>query len=101
MKALSNYVIVELKKSTTTTKKTKGGLYVLSQPVEDTTKSGDRVDTTSVIVKEVGPNANPELKPGQKVCVNYYELQLMNEVEEGHIYGVISDTEVKVILEDV
>lgn len=101
MKALLNYVIVELKKSTTTTKKTKSGLYVLSQPVEDTTKDGTKVDTTSITIVDVGPDANPALKPGQKIVVNYYELQIMNEVEENHIYGVLPDTEVKVILEDV
>ena len=98
MKPLKNYVIVELKKSSYQPKQTKSGIYVLNQAVEDTTKSGDKVDTTSVIVKEVGPDANPELKPGQKVVINYYELQVMNEVEEGHIYGVIPDNEIKVIL---
>lgn len=101
IKALSNYVVVELQKSTTTTKKTKGGLYVLSQPVEDVTKSGDRVDTTSVIVRDVGPEANPELKPGMRIIVNYYELQITNEVEEGHIYGIIPSSEIKGIVEDV
>lgn len=98
MKPLKNYVIVELKKSSSQPKQTKSGIYVLNQAVEDTTKSGDKVDTTSVIVKEVGPEANTELKPGQKVVLNYYELQVMNEVEEGHIYGVIPDNEIKVIL---
>ena len=98
MKPLKNYVIVELKKSSSQPKQTKSGIYVLNQSVEDTTKSGDKVDTTSVVVVATGPDANPELKSGQKVVLNYYELQVMNEVEEGHIYGVIPDNEIKVIL---
>lgn len=98
MKPLKNYVIVELKKSSSQPKQTKSGIYVLNQVVEDTTKNGDKVDTTSVVVVATGPDVNPDIKVGSKVFVNYYELQVMNEVEEGHVYGVIPDNEIKVIL---
>lgn len=99
-KALLNYVIVELKKSSST-KQTKSGIYVIESAIEDTTKDGTKVDTTSITIVDVGPKANPELKPGQKVCVNYYDLQILNEIEPGKIYGVIPDDQIKVILEDV
>lgn len=98
MRALKNYVIVELKKSSSQPKQTKSGIYVLNQAIEDTTKSGEKVDTTSVVVVDIGPEANPDIKVGDRCVVNYYELQVMNEVEEGHVYGVIPDNEVKVIL---
>lgn len=96
MKACKNYIIVEVKKSTSTTKKTKSGLYVLNQAVEDTTKDGTKVDTTSISIVDVGPEANPELKPGQQVILNFYELQMFERDEK--VYGVIPDTEVKVVL---
>lgn len=96
MKALKNYVIVEVKKSTSTTKKTKSGLYVLNQTVEDVTKDGTKVDTTSISIVDVGPEANPELKPGQSVILNFYELQMFERDEK--VYGVIPDSEVKVVL---
>ena len=96
MKALKNYVIIEVKKSTSTTKKTASGLYVLNQAVEDVTKDGTRVDTTYITVVDVGPEANPELKPGQQVILNFYELQMFERDEK--VYGVIPDNEVKVIL---
>ena len=44
MKALGRYVIVEMKKQETTTKKTASGLYVLNQEKTDTTKDGDKVE---------------------------------------------------------
>ena len=96
MKALSNYVIVEMKKQTTTTTQTKSGLYVLNQEKTDTTKDGDKVVTTEVTVVDVGPFANKDIKVGDKVALNYYELQILPE-RDGHIYGVISDDEVKVV----
>ena len=96
MKALSNYVIVEMKKQTTTTTQTKSGLYVLNQEKTDTTKDGDKVVTTEVTVVDVGPEANKEIKVGDKVALNYYELQILPE-RDGHIYGVIKDGEVKVV----
>lgn len=96
MKALSNYVIVEMKKQTTTTTQTKSGLYVLNQEKTDTTKDGDKVVTTEVTVVDVGPEANKDIKVGDKVALNYYELQILPE-RDGHIYGVIKDEEVKVV----
>lgn len=96
MKACKNYIVVEVKKSTSTTKKTKGGLYVLNQAVEDTTKDGTKVDTTCINIVDVGPEANPELKPGQSVILNFYELQMFERDDK--VYGVIPDNEVKVIL---
>lgn len=96
MRALSNYVIVELRKETTTTKKTASGLYVLNQEKTDTTKDGDKVVTTDVTVVDVGPEANKEIKVGDHVALNYYELQILPE-REGHIYGVIEDSEIKVV----
>lgn len=96
MKALKNYVIVEMKKQTTTTTQTKSGLYVLNQEKTDTTKDGDKVVTTEVTVVDVGPEANKDIKVGDKVALNYYELQILPE-RDGHIYGVIKDEEVKVV----
>ncbi len=96
MKALKNYVIVEMKKQTTTTTQTKSGLYVLNQEKTDTTKDGDKVITTEVTVVDVGPEANKDIKVGDKVALNYYELQILPE-RDGHIYGVIKDEEVKVV----
>lgn len=96
MKALSNYVIVEMKKQTTTTTQTKSGLYVLNQEKTDTTKDGDKVITTEVTVVDVGPEANKDIKVGDKVALNYYELQILPE-RDGHIYGVIKDEEIKVV----
>lgn len=96
MRALSNYVIVEMKKQTTTTTQTKSGLYVLNQEKTDTTKDGDKVVTTEVTVVDVGPEANKDIKVGDKVALNYYELQILPE-RDGHIYGVIKDEEVKVV----
>lgn len=96
MKALSRYVIVEMKKQTTTTTQTKSGLYVLNQEKTDTTKDGDKVVTTEVTVVDVGPDANKDIKVGDKVALNYYELQILPE-RDGHIYGVIKDEEVKVV----
>jgi len=96
MRALSNYVIVEMKKQETTTKKTASGLYVLNQEKTDTTKDGDKVVTTEVTVIDVGPDANKEIKVGDKVALNYYELQILPE-KDGHIYGVIQDKEIKVV----
>ena len=63
MKALKNYVIVELKKQTTTTTKTKSGIYVLNQEKTDTTRDGDKVVTTDVTVIDVG-NHNRRLVVG-------------------------------------
>lgn len=96
MKALKNYVIVEMKKQTTTTTQTKSGLYVLNQEKTDTTKDGDKVVTTEVTVVDVGPEANASLKVGDHVALNYYELQVLPE-RDGHIYGVIKDEEIKVV----
>ena len=96
MKALKNYVIVEMKKQTTTTTQTKSGLYVLNQEKTDTTKDGDKVVTTEVTVVDVGPEANKDIKVGDKVALNYYELQILPE-RDGHIYGVIKDEEIKVV----
>ena len=96
MKALGNYVIVELKKQTTTTTQTKSGLYVLNQEKTDTTKDGDKVVTTEVTVVDVGPEANKDIKVGDHVALNYYELQILPE-RDGHIYGVIKDEEVKLV----
>lgn len=96
MHALSNYVIVELRKETTTTKKTASGLYVLNKEKTDTTKDGDKVVTTEVTVIDVGPDANKEIKVGDKVALNYYELQILPE-REGHIYGVIPADQIKVV----
>lgn len=95
MKALKNYVIVELKKETTTTKRTASGLYVLNQEKTDTTKDGDKVVTTEVTVIDIGPEANG-IKVGDHVALNYYELQILPE-KDGHIYGVIKDEEIKVV----
>lgn len=96
MKALGNYVIVELKKQTTTTTQTKSGLYVLNQEKTDTTKDGDKVVVTEVTVVDVGPEANKDIKVGDHVALNYYELQILPE-RDGHIYGVIKDEEVKLV----
>lgn len=96
MKALSNYVIVELKKQTTTTTQTKSGIYLMNQEKTDTTKDGDKVVTTEVTVVDVGPEANKDINIGDKVALNYYELQILPE-RDGHIYGVIKDEEVKVV----
>ena len=96
MKALGRYVIVEMKKQETTTKKTASGLYVLNQEKTDTTKDGDKVVTTEVTVIDVGPDATKEIKAGDHVALNYYELQILPE-REGHIYGVIKDEEIKVV----
>lgn len=96
MKALSNYVIVEMKKQTTTPTKTKSGIYLMNQEKTDTTKDGDKVVTTEVTVVDVGPEANKEINIGDKVALNYYELQILPEMD-GHIYGVIKDEEVKVV----
>lgn len=94
-KALNNYVVVEMKKQTTTTTKTKSGIYLMNQEKTDMTKDGDKVITTEVTVVDVGPKADIDLKPGDKVALNYFELQILPEVE-GHIYGVILDKEIKV-----
>lgn len=96
MKALSNYVIVEMKKQTTTPTKTKSGIYLMNQEKTDTTKDGDKVVTTEVTVVDVGPEANKEIKVGDHVALNYYELQILPE-KEGHIYGVIKDEEIKIV----
>lgn len=96
MKALGNYVIVELRKQTTTTTKTAGGIYVLNQEKTDTTRDGDKVVTTEVTIIDVGPEASKEIKIGDKVALNYYELQILPE-RDGHIYGVITDDQIKVV----
>lgn len=57
---------------------------------------GDKVVTTEVTVVDVGPEANVALKAGDKVALNYYELQILPE-RDGHIYGVIKDEEIKVV----
>ena len=57
---------------------------------------GDKVVTTEVIVVDVGPEANVALKAGDKVALNYYELQILPE-RDGHIYGVIKNEEIKVV----
>ena len=36
------------------------------------------------------------LKPNDKVALNYFELQVIPE-KEGHIYGLIKDEEVKLV----
>lgn len=96
MKAIGKYVVVELEKKTTNTKKTASGLYVLNQEKEDVTKDGDRVLTSQVKVVSVGPEASKEIQVGQSVALNYFELQVLPEVD-GHIYGVILDSEIKVV----
>ena len=96
MKALGNYVIVELKKQTTTTTQTKSGIYVLNQEKTDTTKDGDKIVTTEVTVVDVGPDVKVDIKKGDAVALNYYELQVLPE-KDGHIYGVIKDEEVKLV----
>lgn len=96
MRALGNYVIVELKKQTTTTTQTKSGLYVLNQEKTDTTKDGDKVVTTEVTVIDIGPEVKIDIKKGDSVALNYYELQVLPE-KDGHIYGVIKDEEVKLV----
>lgn len=94
VKALNNYVIVELKKQTTTTTKTKSGLYLMNQEKTDMTRDGDKVVTTEVTVVDVGPKADVDLKPGDVVSLNFFELQILPEVD-GHIYGAILDKEIK------
>lgn len=96
MRALGNYVIVELKKQTTTTTQTKSGLYVLNQEKTDTTKDGDKVVTTEVTVIDIGPEVKIDIKKGDSVALNYYELQVLPE-RDGHIFGVIKDEEVKLV----
>ena len=96
MKAVGRYVIVEMKKQTTTPTKTKSGIYLMNQEKTDTTKDGDKVVTTEVTVVDVGPEVKVNIKPGDAIALNYYELQILPE-KEGHIYGVIKDEEVKVV----
>ena len=60
------------------------------------TKDGDKVVTTEVTVIDVGPDATKEIKAGDHVALNYYELQILPEKDE-HVYGVIKDEEIKVV----
>ena len=96
MKALGHYVLVELRKQTTTTTQTKSGIYLMNQEKTDKTKDGDDVVTTDVTVIDVGPGVTVNIQPGDKVALNYFELQVLPE-RDGHIYGLIKDEEVKLV----
>lgn len=96
MRAVGRFILVELKKESSNTTKTKSGLYVLNTAKLDTTKDGDQVNTQSVEVIDIGPDAKVDVKVGDHVALNYYNLQILPE-REGHIYGVIEDTEIKVV----
>lgn len=96
MRAVGNYVIVEMKKQTTIATQTKSGIYLMNQEKTDTTRDGDKIVTTEVTVIDVGPDAKCDVKPGDSIALNYYMLQVLPE-KDGHIYGVIPDNEIKVV----
>lgn len=96
MRAVGHYILVELRKQTTKTTQTKSGIYLMNQEKTDKTKDGDDVITTDVTVIDVGPDVTVDVKPNDKVALNYFELQVIPE-KEGHIYGLIKDEEVKLV----
>lgn len=95
MKALGNFVVVELVK--VEDKITKAGIIVAQSNESYTTNSGDKVGVAHKnIVADIGSGVTISVQKGDEVIVNPWALQLF-EVDD-KTYGVVPQEEVKVVL---
>lgn len=95
MKALGNFIIVELVK--VEDKITKAGIIVAQSNESYTTNSGDKVGVAHKnIVADIGSDVTISVQKGDEVIVNPWALQLF-EVDD-KTYGVVPAEEVKVVL---
>lgn len=95
MKALGNFVVVELVK--VEDKITKAGIIVAQSNESYTTNSGDKVGVAHKnIVADIGSAVTISVQKGDEVIVNPWALQLF-EVDD-KTYGVVPQEEVKVVL---
>lgn len=95
MKALGNFVVVELVK--VEDKITKAGIIVAQSNESYTTNSGDKVGVAHKnIVADIGSAVTISVQKGDEVIVNPWALQLF-EVDD-KTYGVVPAEEVKVVL---
>ena len=95
MKALGNFIVVELVK--VEDKITKAGIIVAQSNESYTTNSGDKVGVAHKnIVADIGSAVTISVQKGDEVIVNPWALQLF-EVDD-KTYGVVPQEEVKVVL---
>lgn len=95
MKALGNFIVVELVK--VEDKITKAGIIVAQSNESYTTNSGDKVGVAHKnIVADIGSAVTISVQKGDEVIVNPWALQLF-EVDD-KTYGVVPAEEVKVVL---
>ena len=95
MKALGNFIVVEIQK--VENKVTKAGIIVANSGEQYTTNSGDKVGVAHKnIVADIGPAVTISVQKGDEVVVNPWALQLF-EVDD-KTYGVAPQEEVKVVL---
>lgn len=95
MKALGNFIVVELVK--VEDKITKAGIIVAQTNESFTTNSGDKVGVAHKnIVADIGSAVTISVQKGDEVIVNPWALQLF-EVDD-KTYGVVPAEEVKVVL---
>lgn len=95
MKALGNFIVVELVK--VEDKITKAGIIVAQSNESYTTNSGDKVGVAHKnIVANIGSAVTISVQKGDEVIVNPWALQLF-EVDD-KTYGVVPAEEVKVVL---
>ena len=98
MKALNNYVIVELVEEPVKEIVTTGGIILPNGEEKTTTNNGDKVGVKQKLVVVDAPNEFVDDLVGKKVVVNLYELQLFDNGDK--TYGTIPISEVKVVLDD-
>lgn len=95
MKALGNFVVVEIQKIEN--KVTKAGIIVAQTNESYTTNSGDKVGVAHKnVVTDIGSSVTISVQKGDEVIVNPWALQLF-EVDD-KTYGVVPQEEVKVVL---
>lgn len=95
MKAVNNYVIVELKEQPVEIITT-GGIILPNGQEKTTTNSGDKVGVKQELVVVDAPSDMADDLLGKTVIVNLYEMQLFEN--EGKTYGVLPINEIKVVL---
>lgn len=95
MKAVNNYVIVELKEQPVEIITT-GGIILPNGQEKTTTNSGDKVALKQELVVVDAPSEMADDLLGKTVIVNLYEMQLFEN--DGKTYGVLPINEIKVVL---
>lgn len=95
MKAVNNYVIVELKEQPVEIVTT-GGIILPNGQEKTTTNTGDKVGVKQELVVVDAPTEFADDLVGKSVIVNLYEMQLFES--DGTTYGVLPLNEIKVVL---